>query len=124
MLIKQISVFVENKKGRTSAIIDALGNAGIDISALSLADASEFGILRLIVDNPDKAKEVLNNIGVVVRISDVMAVKIPNKPGGLSETLTKINDKGLNVEYMYAFVGNDGDYATFVFKTDKLDDTI
>ena len=123
MLIKQISVFVENKKGRTSAIIDALGNAGIDISALSLADASEFGILRLIVDNPDKAKEVLNNIGVVVRISDVMAVKIPNKPGGLSETLTKINDKGLNVEYMYAFVGNDGDYATFVFKTDKLDDT-
>lgn len=124
MLIKQISVFVENKSGRTSAIIEALGNAGIDISAMSLADASEFGILRLIVDNPDKAKEVLNNIGVVVRISDVMAVKIPNKPGGLSETLKKISDKGLNVEYMYAFVGNTGDTATFVFKTDKLDESI
>ncbi len=124
MLIKQISVFVENKKGRTSAIIDALGNAGIDISALSLADASEFGILRLIVDDPDKAKKVLNDIGVVVGINDVMAVKIPNKPGGLSETLSKINNKGLNVEYMYAFVGNDSDSATFVFKTDKLDETI
>lgn len=124
MLIKQISVFVENKSGRTSAIIDALGNAGIDISAMSLADASEFGILRLIVDDPDKAKKVLNDIGVVVRISDVMAVKIPNKPGGLSETLKKISDKGLNVEYMYAFVGNTDDTATFVFKTDKLDESI
>ena len=103
MLIKQISVFVENKAGRTSAIIDALGNAGIDISALSLADASEFGILRLIVDDPEKAKKVLNDIGVVVKVSDVMAVKIPNKPGGLSEKLAKINEKGLNVENRDSF---------------------
>ena len=124
MLIKQISVFVENKSGRTSEIIEVLGNAGIDISALSLADASEFGVLRLIVDDPEKAKKVLNENGVVVRISDVMAVQIPNKPGGLSETLKKLSEKGLNVEYMYAFVENKADTATFVFKTDKLDESI
>ena len=124
MIIKQLSVFVENKPGRASDIISALGKADVNISALSLADASEFGILRLIVDDPNHAKKVLNEIGVVVKISDVMALTIPNKPGGLSEAMDKLKDKGINVEYMYAFVGNTIDSATFVFKTDSLDETI
>ncbi len=124
MIIKQLSVFVENKPGRASDIISALGKADINISALSLADASEFGILRLIVDNPNEAKKVLNEIGVVVKISDVMALTIANKPGGLSEAMEKLKAKDINVEYMYAFVGNTIDSATFVFKTDSLDETI
>lgn len=124
MIIKQLSVFVENKPGRASDIIDALGKADINISALSLADASEFGILRLIVDNPLEAKKVLSDIGVTVKLSDVMALTVANKPGGLSEALNKLKAKGINVEYMYAYVGNTIDSATFVFKTDSLDDTI
>ena len=124
MIIKQLSVFVENKPGRASDIIAALGEADINISALSLADASEFGILRLIVDDPISAKKVLNEIGVVVKISDVMALTIANKPGGLSEAMNKLKAKGINVEYMYAFVGNSIDSATFVFKTDSLDETL
>jgi len=124
MIIKQISIFVENKPGRAADIIAALGKADINISALSLADASEFGILRMIVEDPNKAKKVLNDIGVTVKITDVMALTISNKPGGLSEAMEKLRAKGINVEYMYAYVGNTIDSATFVFKTDSLDESI
>ena len=108
MIIKQLSVFVENKFGRVTDIISALGKNNIDISALSLADASEFGILRLIVDDPEKAKEILTGTGVIVRISNVVAAPIEDVPGGLDAVLTILKNNGISIEYMYAFAGRDG----------------
>ena len=88
MLIKQLSVFIENKPGRLAAILEELGKHNIDISALSLADTSEYGILRLIVSNPDDAAEVLKNSGVVVKLTNVLAIAIDDTPGGLSRILS------------------------------------
>lgn len=129
MLIKQLSVFIENKPGRLAAVIDALGKNNIDISALSLADTSEYGILRLIVSNPEKAAEVLRNIGVVVKLTDVIAAAIDDTPGGLSSILEIFVKNSVNVDYMYAFVGSVTQKALMVVKvsdaelaSDALDD--
>ncbi len=119
MYIKQLSVFVENKFGRVAAIVDALGKNNIDISALSLADASEFGILRLIVDKPDEAKTLLREQGVIVKVTDVLGVKIEDRPGGLSDILSVLKEEGVTIEYMYAFVGKNTDGASVVFKTNN-----
>ena len=119
MYIKQLSVFVENKFGRVAAIVDALGKNNIDISALSLADASEFGILRLIVDKPNEAKTLLREQGVIVKVTDVLGVKIEDRPGGLSDILSVLKEEGVTIEYMYAFVGKNTDGASVVFKTNN-----
>lgn len=119
MYIKQLSVFVENKFGRVAAIVDTLGKNNIDISALSLADASEFGILRLIVDKPDEAKTLLREQGVIVKVTDVLGVKIEDRPGGLSDILSVLKEEGVTIEYMYAFVGKNTDGASVVFKTNN-----
>jgi len=119
MYIKQLSVFVENKFGRVAAIVDALGKNNIDISALSLADASEFGILRLIVDKPEEAKTLLREQGVIVKVTDVLGVKIEDRPGGLSDILSVLKEEGVTIEYMYAFVGKNTDGASVVFKTNN-----
>lgn len=105
MIVKQLSVFLENKPSRLSAAIDALAKAGIDISALSLADTADFGILRLIVSDPEKAEEVLESTGVVGRITDVLALAMEDVPGGMAEILRVLSDEGLNIEYIYACVG-------------------
>ena len=118
MFVKQLTVFVENKSGRVSDILDALGKANIDISALSIADTSDYGLMRMITDEPQKAKEILDGAGVAVKITDALAVPIENRPGGLADAMKRLKDGGVSVEYLYAFVGRKDGGALVVLKTD------
>ncbi len=104
-LIKQISVFVENKSGRLSDILNVIGKNGIDISALSIADTTDFGIVRMIVNDPDKAAEILKSNNLVVKVTDVIALAVADKPGGLAGEIEKLKNAGISIEYMYAFIG-------------------
>lgn len=124
MKTNQISVFIENRSGRLAKITTALGNAGVNIRAMSLADTSDFGILRLIVNNTEKAKETLRDHGFTVRISEVIAVAIPDSPGALGNLLSIMEHAGLNVEYMYAFVQKSMDQAIIIFYFDDTDKAI
>jgi len=124
MKTKQISVFMENRSGRLAKITTALGNAGVNIRAMSLADTSDFGILRLIVNNTAKARETLSDHGFTVRISEVTAVAIPDAPGALGNLLSILERSGLNVEYMYAFVQKNMDQAIIIFHFDNIDKAI
>ena len=103
MIIKQVSVFLENKSGRLSEVTQILGETGINISAFTIADTSDFGILRLIVSDPERTREILKNNNFSVQTTEVVLVKSPNKPGGLAEMLQILNAKGVFIEYMYAF---------------------
>ena len=118
MFIKQLSVFVENKHGRLEAIINALGEKGVNISALSIAETSDFGVLRLIVDDIDAAKNCLNEIGVISKITDVIAVYIDDRTGGLASVLKIVSEGGVSIEYMYAFLGRTEGKALMVLKAD------
>ncbi len=118
MFIKQLSVFVENKHGRLEAIINALGENGVNISALSIAETSDFGVLRLIVDDIDGAKNCLNEIGVISKITDVIAVYIDDRTGGLASVLKIVSEGGVSIEYMYAFLGRREGKALMVLKAD------
>lgn len=118
MYVKQISVFVENKFGRMAEILNALAEKSIDISALSLADTSEFGILRLIVDKPELAVEVLKEEGVIVKLSDIIAIAIDDTPGGLAKALNVLTDANVVIEYMYAFIGKADGKAMTVIRVD------
>ncbi|MCG2722160.1 MAG: ACT domain-containing protein [Thermodesulfovibrionales bacterium] len=120
MELKQISLFLENKKGRLAEALDVLAKADINIRALSIADTSDFGILRLIVPDPDKAKKVLTKSNFAVRESDVIAVGVSDKPGGLASVLKILTDADINVEYMYAFVEKSGEKAVVVLRTDSI----
>ncbi len=117
MFIKQVSVFVENKAGAMSEVLDILAEENIDMSALSVADTSDFGILRLILSEPEKAEKVLKEKGYVVKLTDVVAVGIEDKPGGLSKPLKVLKDNGIGIEYMYAFIGKVSNSALVVMKT-------
>ena len=119
MLIKQISVFIENKAGKVSKIIDILGENNIDISALSIADSADFGILRLIVDYPEKAAKILNAEDYLVKTTSVISIGIENKPGGLTKILNTFKDNDITIEYMYAFVNKDNSAVTII----RADDT-
>jgi hypothetical protein len=105
MLISQISVFLENKQGRLAEVTRILGENNIDISALSIADTTDFGILRLIVNQPGKAIEILQQHGFAASINSVIAIEVEDKPGGLAKALSILDKKGISIEYMYAFVG-------------------
>lgn len=124
MKIKQISVFLENKRGRLYEALKALADAGINIRALSIADTSEFGILRLIVTQPDKAKEILENNEFTVKLTNVVAMAVKDKPGGLAEALKYLYDASVNIEYIYAFVEKSGEQAVVVLRTENMDKTI
>ena len=106
MIVKQISVFIENEAGRLAEITDLLCKNGISIRALSLADTTKFGILRLIVDKPDDAERHLKEAGMTVAITEVIAVPIVDQPGGLTQVLNVLESQGIAVEYVYAFVGS------------------
>lgn len=121
MTVRQLSVFLENKPGRLCAATDILAKEGINLSALTLADTSEFGILRLIVDQPDRAREVLMEAGIVVRISDVLAIAMDDAPGGAVGILHLLSEAGLNIEYMYACVGKQSGKALMVVRTDDIE---
>ena len=104
MIVEQISIFLENKAGRLVEVTRALAEAHINIRALSLADTSDFGILRVIVDDTEKAKMVLKERGLTVGRTNVVAVEVNDQPGGLDHILEVLSEKNINVEYMYAFV--------------------
>lgn len=118
MAIKQLSVFVENKEGKLREITDILAKACIDIRALSIADTSEFGILRLIVRDPHKAKALLEKNGFVATINDVVGVEINDRPGGLAEIVRLFAERDINMEYMYAFLTRTENKAYLVVRVD------
>ena len=118
MFIKQLSIFIENKVGRLQAIMDTLSENDINIRALSIAETTEFGILRIITPDVDKAKQVLRDAAVISKITDVIAVYIDDRAGGLAKMLKSVTDSGVNVEYMYAFLGRREGKALMVLKAD------
>jgi hypothetical protein len=118
MLAEQISVFVENKEGRLAEITAILRDARVNIRALSLADTTDFGVLRLIVDDNDKAEQALRKEGFTVGRTKVVAVEVVDEPGGLNEVLDPLWMQNLNVEYMYAFANPKGKNAIMVFRFD------
>ena len=124
MKVEQISIFIENKSGRLAEIARVLGNAGINIRALSLADTSDFGILRLIVNDVEHAKQILKDSGFTVSKTEVVAVEVPDRPGGLSAILQALDSALINVEYMYAFVERCGGNAVIIFRFDETDKAI
>lgn len=118
MTIKQLSVFLENKQGRLWKSLNILKKENIDIRALSIADTSEFGILRLIVSDPDNAKKFLEDEQFAVSIADVIAIEVEDQPGGLEAALALLNDNDVNVEYIYAFVEKKTSKALVVLRTE------
>jgi hypothetical protein len=124
MHVEQISIFIENKFGRLAEVTRILGDAGINIRTLSLADTSDFGILRLIVNDTEKAKAVLKERGFTVSKTEVVAVEIPDRPGGLADILQALDSDGINVEYMYAFVERCGENAVMIFRFDETEKAI
>ena len=124
MKVEQISIFLENKSGRLADVTKILGEAGINIRALSLADTIDFGILRLIVNDSAKAKQILKEKNFTVGLTNVIAVEVPDKPGGLANILQFMHEANLNVEYMYAFVERSSDHAVVIFRFDDLDKAI
>jgi hypothetical protein len=124
MKVEQISIFIENKSGRLAEITRILGDAGINIRALSLADTSDFGILRLIVNDVETAKAVLKEKGFTVSKTEVVGVEVPDRPGGLSSLLQTLDANQINVEYMYAFVERCGGNAVIIFRFDETDKAI
>lgn len=124
MQVEQISVFLENKSGRLSEVTAILSEAQVNIRALALADTSDFGVLRLIVDDTEKARQTLKNNGFTVGKTNVVAAEVADRPGGLHDILTLLHDAGLNVEYMYAFVRSSGDNAVMIFRIEKDQEAI
>ena len=117
MTLKQISVFVENKPGKLQMLTDVLAKNNVNMRALSLAETSEFGIVRIIVENTDQTAEILKEEGFVYTVANVLGVAIPDEPGGLHRVLSILSEKGMNVEYMYAFLGGkETEHAYMIFR--------
>lgn len=124
MKVKQISIFLENKSGRLAQVTRVLGDNGINIRALSIADTTDFGILRLIVNDPDLACRVLKEAGFTVSATDVIAVEVVDEPGGLAKVLAILREANLNIEYLYAFLQKVSNAALVVFRVEQLDEAI
>ncbi|MFH2067823.1 MAG: amino acid-binding protein [Pseudomonadota bacterium] len=121
MKIEQLSVFVENKTGRLANIATNLGEININIKAISLADTSEFGILRLVVSDPPRAKKMLRDRGFTVSLTEVLAVKIMDQPGELGRLLQMMEKNNLNIEYVYGLTESNKNNAVLIFGFDDLD---
>ena len=121
--IQQLSIFLENKPGRLAEVTSTLTKGGINMHALSLADTSDFGILRLIVSDSAKARDLLKQNGFTVSLTTVIALEMSHNPGGLNDVLQIFKENDVNIEYMYAFVHNHT-AATLVFRTDDGDKAI
>jgi hypothetical protein len=124
MKLKQISVFLENKPGQLSVPCRALAKARLNITALSLADTHQFGILRMMIKDHDKAVEVLTQAGCVVRLTEVIAIDVPDRPGGLAEVLETIEKANINLEYMYAFTYRSTEHALMIFRFEDPESAI
>lgn len=118
MAIRQLSVFLENKKGTVASLAKALADGGVNLKAMTLADTEEFGIARMIVDDPDKAKVILAGAGQTAKIREVCAFKVPDEVGGLARVLQILADNSVSIEYMYAIVTSDSDRAHIVARVD------
>ena len=121
MTVEQLSVFVENKPGKLVEALESLAEAKIDLRALSLADTSDFGILRAIVDKPGKAVDVLGEAGFLVKTNEVLAVVIGDKPGGLAAVVRILSEAGIDIEYTYAFVAHSRDNAYVIIRVGDND---
>lgn len=124
MIIKQLSVFVENKPGRLAEVTGVIGDAGVDIRALSIADTSDFGILRLIVDKPDAALQALKTAGITVSLTDVIAVGIDDTPGSFAKVVKMMSDQGIGIEYMYAFISRTESKAFVIMRVENPDQAV
>jgi len=120
MIIKQLSVFIENTEGILECVTDTLCKHNINIVSLSLVDASEYSVLRMIVSDPERGREVLKEEGLLAKLTDVIAVKTPQKPGMLHDILTAFRDANLHVKYMYTYSSSEN-YATVIMRLSKLD---
>lgn len=119
MLIKQISVFLENEAGKLAEVLKILADHELDICALSVADTEDYGILRLIVNRPEEAEEVLKKKGYTVRSTDVISISIDDKPGRLAKAIENFKDDGIEIAYIYAFVGRIENQATVILKVNN-----
>ena len=124
MAVKQISIFVENKEGRIKKAIDTLAKENINIRALSIADTSKYGILRLIVSDNEKAIAALEKDGFIVKENEVIILAVPDEPNGLNSTLSVFDEKGINLEYLYAFVSSNSDEAIVVMRLENMEKAI
>ena len=118
MAIRQLSVFVENKKGSLHEITDVLAKAGIDLRSMCIADTSDYGIVRIIADDPVRAQSVLAEAGHLANVREVTAFAVPDAPGGLAKVLDILEDSGVNIEYLYALVTRNVGKAYAVTRTD------
>jgi len=124
MKLTQISVFLENRKGRLYDVCSLLGKNKINIRALTIAETEKFGVLRIVVDNPDKAMQVLKKNNFVANLTDIVAVEVEDRPGGLAAILKILALNNINLEYMYGFVEKSSDRALLVFRFDDPDKAI
>lgn len=124
MMIKQISVFIENKKGRLAKITEVLAEAGIDLIALSIADTTNFGIMRCIVNDPDKAITQLKQHGFTASTTEVFVVEVTDEPGGLSGVLKVLDEADISVEYLYSFVRTPSENALILFRVEDIERAI
>jgi len=124
MKLTQISVFLENRKGRLYDVCSLLGKNKINIRALTIAETEKFGVLRIVVDKPDKAVQILKKNSFVANLTDIVAVEVQDKPGGLAAILKILALNNINLEYMYGFVEKSSDKALLVFRFDNPDKAI
>ena len=124
MKITQISVFLENKEGRLHGAVQALAAQGINIRTLTIAESRDFGVLRMIVDRPEDAREALKALGFVASITQIVAVEVDDRPGGLAHLLQILGEQRINIEYMYAFTEKRADKGIMVFRFDDPDAAI
>ena len=120
-MVKQISVFVENKKGRLARITDVLGKGGIDLIALSIADTTNFGIMRCIVNDPEKALKLLKENDITASTTEVIVAEVVDKPGGLAYVLGLLDKADISVEYLYSFVRTPNENALILFRVEGID---
>ncbi|MGA1874802.1 MAG: ACT domain-containing protein [bacterium] len=124
MIVKQISVFLENRRGRLAELIQLLGENKINIRAISLADTSDFGIVRMIVNDTERAYQVVKGAGHTVSKNDVIAAEVQDKPGGLAAVLGILQESGLNVEYLYGFLEKKTDKAIMILRFEEMDEAL
>lgn len=121
MYVQQISVFIENQPGKLAAFAELLGREGIDLVALSIADTTNFGILRCIVCDWERAAKIINDAGYTATVTEVLAVSVPDKPGGMATAIRALTDAGISIEYLYSFVRTAGDNALLIFRVEDLE---
>lgn len=124
MKVTQLSVFLENKSGRLADVTKTLAEAEINVRAMSIADTKDYGILRLIVNDTQKAQSILSDAGFTVKLTEVLALEVPDRPGGLAYVIEVLAGNNVNIEYLYAFVGKSGENAIVIFRVEDIDKAI